>query len=98
VVKPHGGAVDPLAAPACGVEPTWLHIPSPTYHSLPLHTKTRFLSLKPEFLLFLLEISISFLSPSLLLRFGAFDLRYVTPPCIQTKFCLVKYFLSILLL
>ena len=45
-----------------------------------------------------LGFSISFLSPSLLLRFGAFALRYVTPPLIQIEFCLVDYMLSILLL
>jgi hypothetical protein len=33
-----------------------------------------------------------------LLRFGAFVLRYVTPPIVQVEFCLVKYFLSILAL
>ena len=43
------------------------------------------------------RISISLLSPSFLLKFGAFDLWYVTPPYIQVEFCLVKYFLSILL-
>jgi hypothetical protein len=45
-----------------------------------------------------LNFSISLLSPSLLLRFGAFVLRYVTPPLVQVEFCLVKYFLSILVL
>jgi hypothetical protein len=38
------------------------------------------------------------LSPSLLLRFGAFVLRYVTPSIVQVEFCLVKYLLSILAL
>jgi hypothetical protein len=46
----------------------------------------------------LLEFSISLLSPSLLLRFGAFILRYVTPLIVQVEFCLVEYFLSILAL
>jgi hypothetical protein len=41
---------------------------------------------------------ISLLSPSLLLRFGAFVLWYVTPSIIQVEFCLVEYFLSILAL
>jgi hypothetical protein len=41
---------------------------------------------------------ISLLNPSLLLRFGAFVLRYVTPPIVQVEFCLVEYFLSILVL
>jgi hypothetical protein len=45
-----------------------------------------------------LNFSISLLSPPLLLRFGAFVLRYVTPPLVQVEFCLVKYFLSILAL
>jgi hypothetical protein len=39
---------------------------------------------------------ISLLNPSLLLKFGAFVLRYVTPPIVQVEFCLVEYFLSIL--
>jgi hypothetical protein len=45
-----------------------------------------------------LDFLISLLSPSLLLRFGAFVLRYVTPPIVQVEFCLVEYFLSILAL
>jgi len=45
-----------------------------------------------------LDFSISLLSPSLLLRFGAFILRYVTPPIVQVEFCLVEYFLNILAL
>jgi hypothetical protein len=45
-----------------------------------------------------LDFSISLLSPSLLLRFGAFVLRYVTPPIVQLEFCLLEYFLSILAL
>jgi hypothetical protein len=45
-----------------------------------------------------LDFSISLLIPSLLLRFGAFVLRYVTPPIVQVEFCLVEYFLSILAL
>jgi hypothetical protein len=44
------------------------------------------------------DFSISLLSPSLLLRFGAFVLRHVTPPIVQVEFCLVEYFLSILAL
>ena len=43
-----------------------------------------------------LDFSISLLSPSLLLRFGAFVLRYVTHSIVQVEFCLVEYFLSIL--
>jgi hypothetical protein len=45
-----------------------------------------------------LDFSISLLSPSLLLRFGAFVLRYVTHSIVQVEFCLVKYILSILAL
>jgi hypothetical protein len=45
-----------------------------------------------------LDILISLLSPPLFLRFGAFVLRYVTPPIVQVEFCLVEYFLSILAL
>jgi hypothetical protein len=44
------------------------------------------------------DFSISLLSPSLLLRFGAIVLRYVTPSIVQVEFCLVEYFLSILAL
>jgi hypothetical protein len=46
----------------------------------------------------LLDFLISLLIPSLLLRFGAFVLRYVTPSIVQVEFCVVKYFLSILVL
>jgi hypothetical protein len=46
----------------------------------------------------LLDFLISLLSPSLLLRFGAFVLWYVTPPIVQVEFCLVEYVLSILAL
>jgi hypothetical protein len=45
-----------------------------------------------------LDFLISLLSPSLLLRFGVFVLRYVSPPIVQVEFCLVEYFLSILAL
>jgi hypothetical protein len=41
---------------------------------------------------------ISLLSPSLLPRFGAFVLRYVTPLIVQVEFYLVEYFFSILAL
>jgi hypothetical protein len=44
------------------------------------------------------DFSISLLSPSLLLRFGAFVLQYVTPSIVQVEFCLVEYILSILAL
>jgi hypothetical protein len=45
-----------------------------------------------------LDFSISLLNPSLLLRFGAFIRRYVTSLIVQVEFCLVEYFLSILVL
>jgi hypothetical protein len=45
-----------------------------------------------------LDFSISLLSPTFLLKFGAFVLRYVTPPLVQVEFLLVEYFLSILVL
>jgi hypothetical protein len=44
------------------------------------------------------DFLISLLSPSLVLKFGAIVLRYVTPPIVQVEFCLVEYFLSILAL
>jgi hypothetical protein len=44
------------------------------------------------------DFSISLLSPSLLLKFGAIVLWYVTPPIVQVDFYLVEYFLSILAL
>jgi hypothetical protein len=44
------------------------------------------------------DFPISLLSPSLLLRFGAIVLRYVTSSIVQVEFCLVEYFLSILAL
>jgi hypothetical protein len=59
-----------------------------------LHTtaQTHVLDVLPRY------FSISLLSPSLLLRFGAFVLRYVAPSIVQIEFCLVEYFLSILAL
>jgi hypothetical protein len=44
------------------------------------------------------DFSIYLLSPSLLMRFRVFVLRYVTPSIVQVEFCLVEYFLSILAL
>jgi hypothetical protein len=44
------------------------------------------------------DFSISLLSPSLSLKFGAIVLLYVTPSIVQVEFCLVEYFLSILAL
>jgi hypothetical protein len=45
-----------------------------------------------------LDFSISLLSPSFMLRFRSFALRYVTPLLVQVEFLLVKYFVSILAL
>jgi hypothetical protein len=94
---PHGGATK--ARPRRGM--VW----GPLALHLPLHQPLHFLSqnistplLKPKFLLFLLAISICLLNPSLLLTFGAFVLRYVTPSIVQVEFCLLEYFLSILAL
>jgi hypothetical protein len=87
-----------LAAPTCGEGAPWplTHLSILTFFSLPKYintpAQTRVLAaLHRDFL-------ISFLSPSLLLRFGAFVLRYVTPSIVQVEFCLVEYFLSILAL
>ena len=95
--RPHG-AVEGRPRPALvwgPPGPPLTHL-SPTPFSLPtIHTtiaQTRVLAAHAR------DFSIYLLSPSLLLRFGAFVLRYVTPPIIQIEFCLVEYFLSILLL
>jgi hypothetical protein len=73
---------------------TYLFLPSsfslPKNHDTPAQTHV-LAALHLDFL-------ISLLSPSLLLRFWAFVLRYVTPLIVQVEFCLVEYFLSILAL
>jgi hypothetical protein len=87
-----------LAAPTYGEGAPWpltyLFLPScfslPKNNDTPAQTRA-LAALHLDFL-------ISLLSPSLLLRFGAFVLRYVTPSIVQVEFCLVKYFLSILAL
>jgi hypothetical protein len=87
-----------LAAPWHGEGAPWpsTYLSTSTSFSLPkyLHTsaQTRVLAVLPR------DFLISLLSPSLLLRFGAFVLRYVTPSIVQVEFCLVEYFLSILAL
>jgi hypothetical protein len=94
----HQGRGPSLAAPTYGKGGPWpltyLFIPSsfslPKNHDSP--AQTRILATLH------LDFSISLLSPSLLLRFGAFVLRYVTPSIVQVEFCLVEYFLSILAL
>jgi hypothetical protein len=94
----HLGAVEGRPRPALvwgPPGPPLTHL-SPTPFSLPtIHTtiaQTRVLAALAR------DFSISLLSPSLLLKFRPFALRYVTPPCIQVEFCLVEYTLSILLL
>ena len=67
-----------------------------TFFSLP--SKLQFIAQNHVLAVLALDFSISLLSPSLLLKFGAFVLRYVTPPLVQVDLCLVVYILSILLL
>jgi hypothetical protein len=67
------------------------------FHSLSQNISTPLL--KPRVLATLhRDFLISLLSPSLVLKFGAFVLLYVTPPIVQVEFCLMEYFLSILAL
>jgi hypothetical protein len=86
------------AAPTYGEGPPWplTYLFIRTSFSLPknLNTpaQTRVLAALHR------DFSISLLSPSLLLRFGAFVRRYVTPSLVQVEFVLVEYFLSILVL
>jgi hypothetical protein len=85
-------------APWHGEGPPWpstylstLHFtPSPKISSLHISNPCSYCSCS--------RFSISLLSLSLLLRFGAIVLRYVTPSIIQVEFCLVEYLLSILAL
>jgi hypothetical protein len=79
---------DPLA-PHLSLHPHFL-LSLPKYLNTPAQTRV-LAALHHDFL-------ISLLSPSLLLRFGAIVLRYVTPSIVQVEFCLVEYFLSILAL
>ena len=67
-----------------------------TFFSLP--RKHQFIAQNRVLAVLAHNFSISLLSPSLLLKFGAFVLRYVTPPLVQVDLCLVDYILSILLL
>jgi hypothetical protein len=96
--SPHGGAAQAWPRHGMVRGPPWpsTYLSTSTSLSFPkyLHTKAQthvLVVLHRDFL-------ISLLSPSLLLRFGAFVLRYVTPLIIQLEFCLVEYFLSILAL
>jgi hypothetical protein len=87
-----------LVAPTHGEGGPWplTYLFIPTSFSLPknLNTpaQTRVLAALHH------DFSISLLSSSLLLRFRAFVLWYVTPSIVQIEFCLVEYFLSILAL
>jgi hypothetical protein len=97
---PHNQGAQPSPGRAhvlCGGAPwplTYLFLPSsfslPKNNDTPAQTHV-LAALHLDFLIFLL-------SPSLLLRFGVFVLRYVIPPIVQVEFCLVEYFLSILAL
>src|SRR3954447_21030463 len=78
--------------------PPWPLSSSSSTHYLLSPEKTRTQSSHSHFRCSCLQFSISLLSPSFLLRFGAFVPWYVNPPIIQVEFCLVEYFLSILLL
>jgi hypothetical protein len=92
-----------VARPGPGHAVAWCGAPSPPLTSPPatlfsypkyIHSmaQTRVLAVLAR------DFSISLLSPSLLLRFGAFVLRYVTPSIVQVEFYLVEYILSILAL
>jgi hypothetical protein len=87
-----------LAAPTYGEGGPWplTYLFTPNSFSLPKNHDT--LAQTHVLAALHLDFSISLLSPSLLLKFGAFVLWYVTPPIVQVKFCLVEYFLSILAL
>jgi hypothetical protein len=81
----HQGRGPALAAPTYGEGPPGLSLISssqlflsPENNDTP--AQTRVLAARH------LDFSISLLSLSLLLRFGAFVLRYVTPPIVQVEF------------
>jgi hypothetical protein len=94
----HQGAGSSLATPTYGEGGPWplTYLFILTSFSLPKYLNT--LAQTRVLVVLHCDFSISLLSPSLLLRFGAFVLRYVTPPIVQVEFCLVEYFLSILAL
>jgi hypothetical protein len=94
---PHGGAA--RARPHRGM--VWAPWPSTYLSTLHFTLSPEISSLhssNPCFCCSCSQFFISLLSPFLLLRFGAFVLRYVTPSIVQVEFCLVEYFLSILAL
>jgi hypothetical protein len=93
-----GGRGPSLAAPWHGEGAPWpsTYLATLTSLSLPKYLNT---SAQTRVLAALhRDISISLLIPSLVLKFGAFVLRYVTPPIVQVEFCLVEYFFNILAL
>jgi hypothetical protein len=89
-----------VARPGPGRAVAWCGVPWPSTYLSTLH-----FTLSPEISSLhssnpcscysFSQFSISLLSPSLLLRFGASVLRYVTPSIVQVKFCLVEYFSTI---
>src|SRR4051812_45765395 len=82
-------------APGCCLGPPCPHLLPLPLTLFSLLKKHGHKSLTRVFLCSCSRFSISLLSPLFLLRFGAFDFRYVTPLIIQVEFCLVEYFLSI---
>jgi hypothetical protein len=69
---------------------TFISLSLPKYLSTPAQTRV--------LAAFHRDFFISLLSLSLVLKFGAIVLRYVTPSIVQVEFYLVEYFLSILAL
>jgi hypothetical protein len=96
---PHRGRGPAWGAPTwCEGAPTWplTYLFLSCSFSLPKNNNTPAQTRVLAVLHF--DFLISLLSPTFLLRFGAFVLRYMTPPLVQVEFLLVKYFLSILAL
>ena len=91
-MPPHLGQ----ARPNPGHGQAWCGAPSPPLTplslslSLPLTQEILSSSSNTSFCCSSSRISISLLSPSFLLKFGAIVPWYVTPPYIQVEFCLVK--------
>jgi hypothetical protein len=96
--SPPGGVTQPWPRPPMVRGAPWplTYLFLPSSFSLPKNNDT--LAQTRVLAALHLNFLISLLSPSLLLRFGAFVLRYVTPSIVQVEFCLVEYFLSILTL
>ena len=79
-------------------DPLALHLLHLLPLSLPFDQKLSTIAQTRVFAVLHCDFSISLLSPSQVLKFGAIALRYVTPPIIQVEFYLVDYNLSILVL